>query len=132
MIGHSVDLDTAQGNESDASDFTLSHSLLQRLLERYPFGHVFSYDELGAVLQPYPGKDGQERTHPSQAASQNASKCPEALARPSEAEDAAELLNATKDARSIIFTTLWDYRNDKWFAASISEYGKAPTRTTHH
>jgi hypothetical protein len=120
VIGHSVDVDIAQGNASDACGYALSHSLLERLLERYPFGHVFSYDELGAVLQLHPGKDGQERTHPSQAAS----KGPESLARPSEAEDAAELLSTAKEARSIAFTTLWDYRNDKWFAASISEYDR--------
>jgi hypothetical protein len=133
VIGHSVDVDIAQETGSDVSGFALSHDLLQRLLGRYPFGHVFSYDELGAVLQPPSSKDGQERRHPSRAVSNG----PEVLARPSEAEDAAELLNATilipegnpasseaavKSARSIAFTTLWDYRNDKWFAASISKY----------
>jgi hypothetical protein len=119
MIGHSVDIGSAQDTDgvTDAASFTLSHNLLERLLERHPFGHVFSYDDFGAVLQPYPSKDGQERRHPSQAAS----KGPEALARPSEADDAAELLNATKGARSIAFATLWDYRNDRWFAASIGE-----------
>jgi hypothetical protein len=119
VIGHSIDIGSAQDTDvvTDAADFTLSHKLLERLLERYPFGHVFSYDDFGAVLQPYPGRDGQERRHPSQTAS----KGPGTLARPSEADDAAELLNATKGARSIAFATLWDYRNDKWFAASIGE-----------
>lgn len=128
MIGRSVDVDISQGSEIDTIGFTLSHSLLHRLLERYPFGHVFSYDEHGVVLRPYPGKDGQERTHPSQVASQ---ECSEATAGPSGAEDAAELLNAAKGARSIAFTTLWDYRNDRWFAASVSEYGETIMSPTH-
>jgi len=55
----------------------------------------------------------------------------EALAGPSEEEDAAELLASAKGARSIAFTTLWDYRNDKWFAASIGEYRRNVQRGTH-
>jgi len=129
VIGHSVDVDLIRGNGSDASGLTLSHSLLQRLLERYPFGHVFSFDELGVVLQQHPGEVGRERTHPSRAASQDGSQCSEDSTSPSEAQDAAELLNAAKYARSIAFTTLWDYRNDKWFAASISEYRQMFTGT---
>jgi hypothetical protein len=130
VIGHSVDVDLLRGNGSDASGLTLSHSLLQRLLERYPFGHVFSFDELGVVLQQHPGEVGQERTHPSRAASQDGSQCSEDSTSPSEAQDAAELLGAATDARSIAFTTLWDYRNDRWFAASISKCGDMFMSTT--
>ena len=126
MIGHSVDIDIVQGN---TSGFTLSHSLLQRLLERYPFGHVFSYDELGAVFQSHLGTDALERSHPSHA---DLERMEAAQPRPSEAEDADELFHATKGARSIAFTTLWDYRNDKWFAASISEYDRNPLSHTRH
>jgi len=125
-MGHSVNLEIVYGNEKDASGFTVTHSLLRRLLERYPFGHVFSYDDLGAV-QPFSGKNRRERRHPSQADS----NCTETPARPSESDDAAELRNAAKGARSIAFTTLWDYRNDKWFAASISEYEQNLRVTTH-
>lgn len=106
----------------------LSHDLLKRLLERYPFGHVFSFDDLGAVLQPNSGKDWQARRHPSQSDLTFIA----ALTGPDEADDAAELRAAAEGARSIAFTTLWDYRNDKWFAASISEYGRNTNYRKHH
>lgn len=72
------------------------------------------------MIQPDSGKEWQARRHPSQPDLQSGAM--EGLAGSSEAEDAAELLRAAKGARSIAFTTLWDYRNDKWFAASIGEY----------
>lgn len=128
VIGQSVGTGSLEDNTSEGSEITLSHDLLKRLLERYPFGHVFSFDDLGAVLQPNSGKDWQARRHPSQSDLTFIA----ALTGPDEADDAAELRAAAEGARSIAFTTLWDYRNDKWFAASISEYGRNANYCKHH
>jgi hypothetical protein len=117
VIGHSADNGSIQGDASNTPGFELSHDLLQRLLRRYPFGHVFSHDDLGVVLQSSFRRDDHGRSHPSRPGL----KRTESEAHLSEGNDAAELFAAAKGARSIAFTTLWNYRKDKWFAASISE-----------
>jgi hypothetical protein len=117
VIGHSTDNASIQGDASKIPGLKLSHDLLQRLLRRYPFGHVFSHDDLGVVLQSSFLRNDHGRSHPSRPEL----KRTESMAHLSEGKDVAELFAAAKGARSIAFTTLWDYRKDKWFAASISE-----------
>jgi hypothetical protein len=65
IIGHSADSGSIQGDASKTPGFELSHDLLQRLLRRYPFGHIFSHDDLGVVLQSSFRRNDHGRSHPS-------------------------------------------------------------------
>ncbi|KAK5120839.1 hypothetical protein LTR85_005906 [Meristemomyces frigidus] len=115
-----------QGNEDPDSTtivFDMRESLLQRMLTRYPFGHIFSYDDLGVISHSHLRNNHQDRMHPSRPDF----GIPSPLDTDSEEADSATLFSAVTHARSIIFLPLWDFQSDKWFAAAIG-WTTDPTR----
>lgn len=114
----------ASSQQQSADDrFSISNALLHRLLSRYPFGHVFSFDEIGLITTARPSGNHQGRKHPSRRLFGSAQDPEEST----EEGDAAELFRAS-NARSLIFLPLWDFHKDRWFCATIG-WTTDPTRT---
>ncbi|KAK5109264.1 hypothetical protein LTR62_007138 [Meristemomyces frigidus] len=117
----------AQGSLLSTIAFDISEALLRRLLARYPFGHIFSYDDLGVITQPGLRSPHQDRMHPSRPDFSGT------LPSDTDMEDAdsAKLFDAVQYARSIIFLPLWDFQKGRWFAAAIG-WTTDPSRVLDH
>ncbi|KAF2723355.1 hypothetical protein K431DRAFT_264936 [Polychaeton citri CBS 116435] len=114
-LAHSIEIENFQGDVVLASALTgLSEGFLERMLARYPFGHVFSFDEMGVVSAPTVNQNYGDRTHPSRYKFTSSHPIEDHADK-----DAAELFGAIDGTRSIFFLPLWDFQKGQWFAAAI-------------
>lgn len=116
-MGYSIE----QGDRADTAVLSderhnVSEDLLQRMLTMYPFGHVFSSDELG-VLATF-GTDGEQKPdgHPSRSGLYSAQD----VGSWNETNDFPSLFEGFDRARSILFLPLWDFQKQRWLAGTIA------------
>jgi signal transduction histidine kinase/CheY-like chemotaxis protein len=85
----------------------LPEQQLQRLIRRYPLGHVFSADEFGPIEERYaPGQ--KRRTSPSRRHHRRQSRS---------RSDVEQLFRWLPDARFFVFLPLWHPQRETWFSA---------------
>lgn len=85
----------------------LAEDVVQRLIRRFPRGHVFSADEHGPIDDRYaPGKQRVRRTSQSRRHSARLS-------------DVNKLFRFMPTARYITFLPIWHYHRESWFGATF-------------
>lgn len=89
--------------------------------KRYPFGHIFSFDELGIILPSEIEREPTNKVHPSQT------EAPGFEDDLDEEVDIEELSQAIPGARAVIFLPMWDFQEHRWFSAAIG-WTTEPTR----
>ena len=96
--------------DTEVSTSPLSESILQRLIRRYPRGHIFSADEFGPIDDRFcPGTNvGTARGQRSRRKGSIYSF------------DIAELFRLRPEARYIIFLPLWHLQRECWFLATFA------------
>jgi len=96
--------------DTEVSTSPLSESILQRLIRRYPRGHIFSADEFGPIDDRFcPGTNvGAARVQRSRRKGSVYSL------------DIAELFRLRPEARYIIFLPLWHLQRECWFLATLA------------
>lgn len=96
--------------ETGVSSSPLSEAVLQRLIRRYPRGHIFSADEYGPI---------DERFCPG--AKINAGKTKRARRRSSAyRHDLSEIFRLRPEARFMVFLPLWHFQRECWFLAAFA------------
>lgn len=86
---------------------------MQRILKQYPFGHVFSFDDLGMIVNSVGDSDRSAQYHPSQI------EYPDFQDDADEPIDTGELLDAMENAHSVIVLPMWNYQESKWFTLAV-------------
>lgn len=96
--------------EPGVSHSPLAETVLQRLIRRYPRGHIFSADEHGPIDERYcPGKKF------------NSAKAKHHRRRSSvDRFDMSELFRLRPEARYMIFLPLWHFQRECWFLATFA------------
>ena len=85
----------------------LSEKQLQRLLKKYPQGHIFSADESGPIEERYgPGKQLRRNSGRQHVRRLSQSRL-----------DADQLFRWLPNARFFIFLPLWHFQRECWFSA---------------
>jgi len=107
------------GQETDAATHSnqiqLPEVSLQRLIQAYPKGHVFTADELGPIDDSYGfGKPFQSR----RAADKKSLRL---------RNDIAALFRILPAAKYIVFLPLWHFQRECWYAATLG-WVEDPTR----
>jgi signal transduction histidine kinase len=86
----------------------LPEAIIQRFIQRYPRGHVFSADEFGPIDDRYgPGTNSKLKPTVVGRRTARASK------------DIEELFRFLPGARYIIFLPLWHFQRETWFGATF-------------
>ncbi|KAI0395622.1 hypothetical protein F5Y17DRAFT_423009 [Xylariaceae sp. FL0594] len=95
------------GAVSQSSQTRLPESVLQRLIRKFPQGHVFSADEFGPIDETFaPGKPWPG-CHPEDNFSMGFKN------------DIAALFRGVPSAKYIIFLPLWHFQQECWFTAAV-------------
>lgn len=95
--------------------YNIDENVLQRMLSMYPFGHIFSSDELGILETTDADMGLKAEAHPSRQSFFARSDTPTWK----DDEDAPDLFEGFDQARSIMFLPLWDYTKERWSAAAL-------------
>lgn len=98
----------------------LSETFLKHLLRHYPHGKIFNFGEDGSISSDE--TSGGTSRDLSQGSTRK-KKTRQATLR----QDAAALLHFAPNARSIIFSPLWDSNKERWYAGCLS-WTRAPHR----
>ncbi|KAM0279563.1 hypothetical protein ACHAQH_004518 [Verticillium albo-atrum] len=114
VIAHAT-VDCEGDTTTQSSQPRLSEVTLQRLIRRYPRGHVFSADVYGPIDEHYrPGK-----------------RCPSGRRASADsigvADDVATLFHVLPAAKYIIFLPLWHFQRECWYIAALG-WVADPTR----
>ncbi|TVY80825.1 Hybrid signal transduction histidine kinase B [Lachnellula suecica] len=114
LLGVSIHNTPKLRASSSARQVPLSQSTLRGLLQKYPHGHLYDFDEHGLILKSADAlePEGQQAELDAPGTS------------PSELEAEKlwinQLLEVCPGARSIIFLALWDPQRDQWFAGCLA------------
>jgi len=96
----------------------VAETFLQRLLHKYPHGHVFNLDEGGPVISSMNDTQRTVRDVKHESSRQNLR-----TGKPRESAKQAEaktLLQMLPGARSVVLFPLWDSHRERWFAGSFA------------
>ncbi|WPG98563.1 Hypothetical protein R9X50_00135500 [Acrodontium crateriforme] len=116
LLGHSTEpheTDTIFGFTPGFNN--INEDVLDRMLARHPFGHIYSFDELGMVSNGQTEDSNREQEHPSRLGL----TADVVIVGRTEEGDAAMLFEAFEHARSIFFLPLWDFNKDRWYTAAL-------------
>ncbi|KAK3382636.1 hypothetical protein B0T24DRAFT_519433 [Lasiosphaeria ovina] len=94
----------------------LTESFLQRLLQKYPQGHVFSADEGRHVMSNNHTEDSDGGQGTGRSSRKKQKRHPK---EPDEYAETKALLGMLPGTRSIAFVPLWDSHRERWFAGSF-------------
>lgn len=123
ILGFATSTTSSVNNESTADNkIALSESFLRDLLHRYPRGKIFSYGEDGSISSG-DSSDGLFKCYTQRSDSRTYKRTKKTILR----QDAARLLQLAPDARSIVFSPLWDSHKGRWYSGSLA-WTKAPHR----
>lgn len=100
------------------SNVAVSEAFLGHLLRRYPRGQIFNFGEDGCISSE-DTSDGLVKI----GGTKNFKRTRKAILR----QDAVTLLQLAPNARSIIFSPLWDSHKERWHSACLS-WTNAPHR----
>ncbi|CAI7646329.1 unnamed protein product [Penicillium bialowiezense] len=103
----------------DDNKIALSEDFLRHLLRRYPRGKIFNYSEDGVMSASDTG-DGKDYFR-------TAGKKYKKTSKTKIRQDSMTLLQIAPDARSIIFSPLWDSHKERWHSCCLS-WTKVPHR----
>jgi Signal transduction histidine kinase len=95
-------------------EFAMRESLLRVILNRYPHGKIFNYNENGSVSD-----DNSSGGTYSSSERTSGSETKRKRRRPNHRQDASDLIKVLVGARSIIFLPLWDSHRSKWFSGIL-------------
>ncbi|KAJ5640285.1 uncharacterized protein N7484_008147 [Penicillium longicatenatum] len=96
-------------------DFAMRESLLRAILNRYPHGKIFNYNESGSLSDDSTSSSGTYRN----SGRTSGPKTKRKRRRPNHRQDANDLITVLIGARSIIFLPLWDSHKSKWFSGVL-------------
>ncbi|KAJ6140226.1 hypothetical protein N7471_006712 [Penicillium samsonianum] len=100
----------------------LSESFLRDLLRRYPQGKIFNYGEDGSISSDNTS-DSVFKSFTKRSGSKTYKRIRKTILR----QDATTLLQLAPNARSIIFSPLWDSHKGRWYSGSLA-WTRAPHR----
>ncbi|KAK3386575.1 hypothetical protein B0H63DRAFT_468018 [Podospora didyma] len=106
----------------------LTEAFLQRLLQKYPQGHVFSADEGRRVLSNSHHEDSDNSQSVEEMPRKQSKKQKRHPKEPDEFAETQALLGMLPGTRSIAFVPLWDSHRDRWFAGSFTWTVQQTTR----
>jgi signal transduction histidine kinase len=109
----SINDDSTSGPKS-GHDYAVRESVLKAVLNRYPHGKIFNYNESG-FLSDDSGSGNSSRTSTKSSRSKTKKK----IRKPTHREDANELISIIEGARSIIFLPLWDSHKSRWISGIL-------------
>lgn len=98
--------DSAWGAASASSQPRLPEPILQRFIQRFPRGHVFSADEFGPIDESY----GIGKRFPGNKSDRDNIRL---------RNDVATLFRVIPAAKYIIFLPLWHFQRECWYAAAL-------------
>lgn len=100
---------------------SISENFLGHLLRRYPRGRIFNYGEDGSISSD-DSSDHIVRQSDQRFGSLRYKRTRKTILR----QDAAALLQLAPNARSIVFSPLWDSHKERWYSGCLSW-----TKTAH-
>jgi signal transduction histidine kinase len=105
----------------------LTEAFLQRLLHKYPHGHIFSPGERHRVVSSTkdPGRSLRDQGKAKSRSPKKQKPHPKEIAENAEANALLQMLPGT---RSIAFVPLWDSHRGRWFAGSFMWIVRETTR----
>jgi signal transduction histidine kinase len=124
-------------NQLNEHAFPILETFLKVLLQRYPAGKIFSFDETGTLQSSESeGSDivtDVQRTmagskasgHPSGSSAVKGNR--RRTKRHSRTNDAASVTQILPGARSVVFVPLWDAQRERWFAGAMA-WTRQPSR----
>ncbi|KAJ6145426.1 hypothetical protein N7470_009321 [Penicillium chermesinum] len=116
VLGFSLSNASSLDQQSiEDENIALSEGFLGQLLRRYPRGKIFNYGEDGSISSE---ETGDSFFKPS--FERNAGKKYKKTRKTTLRQDATLLLQLAPNARSIIFSPLWDSHKERWHSACIS------------
>ena len=127
------DSSSVNGQFSEDKNIALSEPFLASLLSRYPQGKIFNFFLDGSISASETSEGTYKNFVPSSGNRNGHASRPRKRGRKYKRtrkailrQDAETLLQLAPDARSIVFSPLWDSLKGRWYAASI-----AWTRSPH-
>jgi len=93
----------------------LPQSTIRGLMQKYPEGHIFEFDNDGSIMQSLSDSVKEQKSEPDPTL-----KAKTSLEREEEKLWVSQLLNICPGARSIIFHALWDPRRHQWLASCLA------------
>lgn len=123
ILGFSAS-DASSVNDQPMGDnkIALSETFLGHLLRRYPSGKIFNFGEDGSISSDETS-DGVFKDFFRRSGGKKYKRTHKATVR----QDAATLLHLAPNARSIVFSPLWDSHKERWYAGCLS-WTKVPHR----
>ncbi|KAJ5902231.1 hypothetical protein N7495_002759 [Penicillium taxi] len=96
-------------------DFSMRESLLKSILNRYPHGKIFNFNESGSL------SDDSSTSGSNSCSSVKSSNSGTKLKKrkPNHRQDANELIKVLVGARSVIFLPMWNSHKSKWLAGVL-------------
>ncbi|KAI8626483.1 hypothetical protein F5Y19DRAFT_446763 [Xylariaceae sp. FL1651] len=107
----SIDMETYPSDRK-----RVSSKILVSLLQRYPTGAIFNYDENGTLQS----SDSSDNNTQSIANATGISPQPKKRTRPSLMSIGGEVLKAFPGARSVAFVPVWDQMKQRWRAGCFA------------
>ncbi|CAI7604941.1 unnamed protein product [Penicillium pancosmium] len=115
------DLSSISNEPMEDRKISISENFLGHLLRRYPRGRIFNYGEDGSISSD-DTSDHIVRQLDQRLGGLRYKRTRKTILR----QDAAALLQLAPQARSIVFSPLWDSHKDRWYAGCLSW-----TKTAH-
>jgi signal transduction histidine kinase len=108
-----IDDDSRSGLKS-GHEYAVRGSVLKAILNRYPNGKIFNYNESGSLSD-----DSGSGTTSRISAKTSRSKAKKKRREPNHKQDANDLIRVIEGARSIIFLPLWDSHKSRWISGVL-------------
>ncbi|KAJ5989587.1 hypothetical protein N7481_004797 [Penicillium waksmanii] len=122
VLGFATSDFSSISNESTGDGkISISENFLGHLLRRYPRGRIFNYGEDGSISSD-DTSDHIVRQFDQRFGGLRYKRTRKTILR----QDAATLLQLAPQARSIVFSPLWDSHKERWYSGCLSW-----TRTAH-
>lgn len=106
--------DDAKFGLKSGHEYAIRGSVLKAILNRYPHGKIFNYNESG-LLSDDSSSGNASRT----STKTSGSKSKKRRRKPNHRQDANDLIRVLEGARSIIFLPMWDSHKSRWISGIL-------------
>ncbi|KAJ5139329.1 uncharacterized protein N7515_004177 [Penicillium bovifimosum] len=106
--------DESRFGSKSGNECALRGSVLKAMLNRYPHGKIFNYNESGVLSD-----DSSSGNSPGTSTQISGSETKKRIQKPHHRRDANNLIKVLEGARSIIFLPLWDSHKSRWISGIL-------------